>query len=217
MALELSEHQGITLLSHSDDFRSHWVRFMLTEKEIKYQLILTDYEDEDLASLNPYNTLPVLLDQGIKLFNATVISEYIDDRYRQNKLFTDSPLERAQQRQYIWRFEKDWFALADQILLHPDTLNAIDKKNAQAKLKDTLMSLTPLFQHFPYFMSDHFSILDCMIAPMLLRLHDMGIQLPQPQCKAILLYQQRIFNRTGFVKAMTLQEKNRYSKLIAKQ
>ena len=46
--------QGITLYSHADDFRSHWIRFLLAEKQIKYHLILTDHEDEDLADLNPY-------------------------------------------------------------------------------------------------------------------------------------------------------------------
>jgi len=110
MALET---QGLTLFSHADDFRSHWVRFVLAEKEIKHQLILVDYDDEDLASLNPYNNLPMLLDQGSKLFNTAIITEYLDDRYRQTKLYADAPVERAEQRQYIWRFEQDWFRLAD--------------------------------------------------------------------------------------------------------
>ncbi|SDC27475.1 glutathione S-transferase N-terminal domain-containing protein [Acinetobacter boissieri] len=217
MTLDISDNQSMTLLSHSDDFRSHWVRFMLAEKEIKHQLILTDYDDEDLISLSPYQNLPVLLDQGVKLFNTAIIAEYLDDRYRQNKLFTDNPIQRAEQRQYIWRFEKDWFQLADHMLRHADSLDPQKKQLAQKKLRDTLISLTPLFQHFPFFMSDHFSVLDCMIAPMLLRLEDMGVHLPPTQCRAIFLYQQKLFNRTGFVKAMTTQEKNRYSKHIVKR
>lgn len=213
MALET---QGLTLFSHADDFRSHWVRFVLAEKEIKHELILVDYDDEDLASLNPYNNLPMLLDQGSKLFNTAIITEYLDDRYRQTKLYADAPVERAEQRQYIWRFEQDWFRLADIMLKHADTLDEKQKQLAQKKLQDTLVSLTPLFQHFPFFMSEQFSILDCMLAPMLLRLESMGVNLPQAQCRAIYLYMQRVFNRTGFVKAMTLQEKNRYSKFIGK-
>ena len=213
MALET---QGLTLFSHADDFRSHWVRFVLAEKEIKYKLILVDYDDEDLASLNPYNNLPMLLDQGSKLFNTAIITEYLDDRYRQTKLYADAPAERAEQRQYLWRFEQDWFKLADIMLRHPDTLDQQQKNLAQKKLQNTLISLTPLFQHFPFFMSEQFSILDCMIAPMLLRLDNMGVHLPQVECRAIYLYMKRVFNRTGFVKAMTLQEKNRYSKFIVK-
>ena len=143
MSVENAPLQGITLYSHADDFRSHWIRYVLAEKQIKYQLILVDYEDEDLTSLNPYNQLPMLLENDLKLFNTAIISEYLDDRYRQNKLYADAPMPRAEQRQYIWRFEQDWFKLADQMLRHPDSLDLTAQRAAQKKLRDTLISLTP--------------------------------------------------------------------------
>lgn len=215
MSLENAPPQGITLYSHADDFRSHWIRYVLAEKQIKYNLVLTDEDDEDLANLNPYNQLPMLVENELKLFKASIISEYIDDRYRQNKLYADAPAPRAEQRQYIWRFEQDWLNLADIMLRHADSLDINAQKKAQSKLRDTLVSLTPLFQHFPFFMSEHFSILDCMLAPIFLRLKTMGIILPQQHCRPIHLYCQRIFNRPAFVKSMTLQEKNRYSELLS--
>jgi stringent starvation protein A len=210
MSVETAPQQGITLYSHSDDFRSHWIRYVLAEKQIKHHLILVDEEDEDLASLNPYNQLPMMIENELKLFNTSIIAEYIDDRYRQNKLYADAPMPRAEQRQYVWRFENDWLKLADIMLRHPDTLDAKAKAKAQKQLRDTLISLTPLFQHYPYFMSEQFSILDCMLAPIFLRLKSMGIELPAQQCRPILLYIQRIFSRPAFVKSLTLQEKNRY-------
>lgn len=215
MSVEPAPPQGITLYSHADDFRSHWIRYVLAEKQIKYTLILTDEDDEDLASLNPYNQLPMLVENDLKLFKTSIISEYVDDRYRQNKLYADAPAPRAEQRQYIWRFEQDWLELADIMLRDSDTLNKAAQKKAQIKLRDTLVSLTPLFQHFPFFMSEHFSILDCMLAPVFLRLPSMGIHLPPQHCRPIHLYCQRIFNRPAFVKSMTLQEKNRYSALLS--
>ncbi|ELW82097.1 MULTISPECIES: glutathione S-transferase N-terminal domain-containing protein [Acinetobacter] len=216
MSVENAPQQGITLYSHEDDFRSHWIRFLLAEKQIKHTLIIVEEDDEDLASLNPYNQLPMLIENDLKLFKTHIISEYLDDRYRQNKLYADAPAPRAEQRQYIWRFEQDWFKLADTMLRHPDTLNAAEKKKAQQQLKDTLISLTPLFQHYPYFMSDNFTILDCMLAPIFVRLKHMGIELPKQQCRPILLYCQRIFSRPAFLKSMTFQEKSRYSELLAK-
>lgn len=216
MSVENTPQQGITLYSHEDDFRSHWIRFLLAEKQIKHTLIIVEEDDEDLASLNPYNQLPMLIENDLKLFKTHIISEYLDDRYRQNKLYADAPAPRAEQRQYIWRFEQDWFKLADTMLRHPDTLNAAEKKKAQQQLKDTLVSLTPLFQHYPYFMSDNFTILDCMLAPIFVRLKHMGIELPKQQCRPILLYCQRIFSRPAFLKSMTFQEKSRYSELLAK-
>lgn len=216
MIVENAPLQGITLYSHADDFRSHWIRLILAEKQIKHNLIISEDEDEDVASLNPYNRLPMLIENDLKLFNTTIIAEYVDDRYRQNKLYADAPAPRAEQRQYIWRFEQDWFRLADIMLCHPDTLNADAKKKAQKQLRDTLISLTPLFQHFPYFMSENFTILDCMLAPIFIRLKQMGIELPAQQCRPILLYCQRIFSRPAFQKSMTFQEKNRYGALLPK-
>ncbi|MBK0064413.1 MULTISPECIES: glutathione S-transferase N-terminal domain-containing protein [unclassified Acinetobacter] len=214
MSVENASLQGITLYSHADDFRSHWIRFLLAEKQIKYHLILVDHEDEDLASLNPYNQLPMLLENDLKLFSTAIISEYIDDRYRQNKLYADAPSTRAEQRQYIWRFEQDWFKQADIMLKHADTLNVEQKIRTQKQFRDTLISLTPLFQHFPYFMAENFGILDCMIAPMFLRLQTMGIELSTQQSRPLLLYCNRVFSRPAFVKSMTQQEKTRYSTLV---
>ena len=214
MSVESAPLQGLTLYSHADDFRSHWIRYVLAEKQIKYNLILVDSDDEDLASLNPYNQLPMLIENDLKLFNTSIISEYIDDRYRQNKLYADAPMPRAEQRQYIWRFENDWLKLADIMLCHPDTLDAAAKVKAQKQLHDILISLTPLFQHFPYFMSEHFSILDCMLAPIFIRLKSMGVELPKQQCRPFYLYCQRVFSRPAFAKSMTLQEKNRYQEQI---
>lgn len=214
MPVENPSVQGITLYSHADDFRSHWIRFLLAEKQIKYHPVFVDYEDEDLASLNPYNQLPMLLENNLKLFSASIIAEYIDDRYRQNKLYADSPAARAEQRQYIWRFENDWFKLADIMLRHTDTLQPEQQQKAQKELRNTLLSLVPLFQHFPYFMSETFSILDCMLAPMFIRLSLMGVELPKISSRPITLYCNRVFSRPAFVKSMTAQEKSRYSNLI---
>lgn len=216
MSIETAPLQGITLYSHADDFRSHWIRYVLAEKQIKYNLILVDEDDEDLASLNPYNQLPMMIENELKLFSSNIISEYLDDRYRQNRLYADAPMPRAEQRQYIWRFEQDWLKLADIMLCHPDTLNEKEKEKAQKQLRDTLISLTPLFQHFPFFMSESFTILDCMLAPIFIRLKAMGIELPKQHCRPILLYCQRIFSRPAFAKSLTMQEKNRYSEFLAK-
>ena len=105
MSVETAPLQGITLYSHADDFRSHWIRFLLAEKQIKHHLMIVDHENEDLASLNPYNQLPMLIENELKLFNTAIISEYLDDRYRQNKLYADAPAPRAEQRQYILYYD----------------------------------------------------------------------------------------------------------------
>ncbi len=95
-------------------------------------------------------------------------------------------MARAEQRQYIWRLENDWFKLADHMLRHADTLNVEQKTKKQKELRDTLISLTPLFQHFLIFMSENFQF-DCMLASIFVRLNSMGIDLPKQQCRPIFL------------------------------
>ena len=213
--LDLSTFHGITLYSHPDDHYNHSVRFALAEKKINYRLILVDEQQrEDLAQINPYATLPTLVDPQIKLFKASIIHEYLDDRYRQSRLYAESPSEKAQQQQLLWRIEKDWFSLADTLLCHPDTLNLQQAKQAKQELQDMLITLDPVFQHYTYFMSEHFSIVDCVLAPLLLRLYSIGLTPPKHTSKGLSAYCKRLFKRESFIQSMTLIEKNKYSDLL---
>ncbi len=213
--IDTSPYHGITLYSHPDDYYSHSVRFVCAEKNIQHRLIfIEEHDEEDLTQLNPYGTLPTLVDPQIKLFKASVINEYLDERYRQNRLYADAPAQRAEQRQFLWRIEQDWFKLADTLLRHPDSLNPQQQQIAQQELGDILTSLNPLFQHYPYFMSEQFSIIDCTLAPMLLRLSHMKIQFSSKHSKGLLSYCKRVFNRDSFKKSLTSIEQTRYRETL---
>jgi RNA polymerase-associated protein len=71
---------------------------------------------------------------------------------------------RAEQRQYIWRFEQDWFKLADIMLKHADTL-ILHKKPKHKKNLKILYFTYSIISTFSLFMSENFRILDCMLAP----------------------------------------------------
>ncbi len=210
-AANLPLQNGLFLYAHPDAHHSHRVRLALAEKEIEYTLILVDPDDrpEDLAALNPYNTLPTLVERELRLFESRIILEYLDDRYRQTRLHPDAPAARALVKQYAWRIERDWLAAADILLTDPTTLDI--KKAAQARkaLTDSLISLSPLFGHQPYFLSDSFGLCDCLLAPVLWRLPQMDIHLPSNLAKPLLTYCQRLFERPAFIKSLTAQERAR--------
>lgn len=209
--LDLSTFHGITLYSHPDDHYCHSVRFVLAEKNIKYRLILVDDDQkEDLAQINPYATLPTLVDPQTKLYKASIINEYLDDRYRQARLYADSPAEKAQHQQLLWRIEQDWFKLADILFRHADTLDVNQQEKAAKELKDTLISLDPLFQNYPYFMSEHLTIIDCVLAPLLLRVIHLKLEISPKSSKGLLLYCKRLFSRESFHQSMTLIEASKY-------
>ena len=192
------------LILYADDgYDSHVVRLLLEEKKLAYYLSrLHSERPEDLTELNPYHTLPVLQQREIALYEINVIFEYLEERYHANKLLPDTPQERAQFRQLAWRIQHDWLLLGKRLLMHPDSFNKAQAALAKKQLSDSLITLSPLFAHKPYFMADEFGWCDVLLAPLLWRLEEMGIELPRAISRPLFDYQKRIFERDSFQKSV---------------
>lgn len=192
------------LILYADDgYDSHVVRLLLEEKKLAYYLSrLHSERPEDLTELNPYHTLPVLQQREIALYEINVIFEYLEERYHANKLLPDTPQERAQFRQLAWRIQHDWLVLGKRLLMHPDSFNKAQAALAKKKLSDSLITLSPLFAHKPYFMADEFGWCDVLLAPLLWRLEEMGIELPRAISRPLFNYQTRVFERKSFQKSV---------------
>lgn len=192
------------LILYADDgYNSHVVRLLLEEKKLAYYLSrLHSERPEDLTELNPYHTLPVLQQREIALYEINVIFEYLEERYHANKLLPDTPQERAQFRQLAWRIQHDWLVLGKRLLMHPDSFNKAQAALAKKQLSDSLITLSPLFSHKPYFMADEFGWCDVLLAPLLWRLEEMGIELPRAISRPLFDYQKRVFERDSFQKSV---------------
>ncbi|MGE6359831.1 glutathione S-transferase N-terminal domain-containing protein [Psychrobacter glacincola] len=192
------------LILYADDgYDSHVVRLLLEEKKLAYYLSrLHSERPEDLTELNPYHTLPVLQQREIALYEINVIFEYLEERYHTNKLLPDTPQERAQFRQLAWRIQHDWLVLGKRLLMHPNSFNKAQAAIAKKQLSDSLITLSPLFAHKPYFMADDFGWCDVLLSPLLWRLEEMGIELPRAISRPLFDYQQRVFERTSFQKSV---------------
>lgn len=192
------------LILYADDgYNSHVVRLLLEEKKLAYYLSrLHSERPEDLTELNPYHTLPVLQQREIALYEINVIFEYLEERYHANKLLPDTPQERAQFRQLAWRIQHDWLVLGKRLLMHPDSFNKAQAALAKKQLSDSLITLSPLFAHKPYFMADEFGWCDVLLAPLLWRLEEMGIELPRTISRPLFDYQKQVFERDSFQKSI---------------
>ncbi len=192
------------LILYADDgYNSHVVRLLLEEKKLAYYLSrLHSERPEDLTELNPYHTLPVLQQREIALYEINVIFEYLEERYHTNKLLPDTPQERAQFRQLAWRIQHDWLVLGKRLLMHPDSFNKAQAIIAKKQLSDSLITLSPLFAHKPYFMADEFGWCDVLLAPLLWRLEEMKIELPRAISRPLFEYQKRVFERDSFQKSV---------------
>ena len=74
----------MTLYSGTTDPFSQRCRIVLYEKGMEdFQVIDVDIynKPEDLAAINPYNMVPVLVERDLVLSESNIINEYIDERF----------------------------------------------------------------------------------------------------------------------------------------
>jgi len=177
---------------------------VLAEKGISIDIVSVEAGrfPEDLLDLNPYHSVPTLVDRDLVLYDSRVIIEYLDERFPHPPLMPVDPLTRAQFRLALYRIERDWYSVAKQIDAEPDKKQALKLKKI---LRDTILQSTELFKIKPYFLSDEFSLVDATIAPVLWRLPFYEIDLP-PQAQPIEKYMQLVFARPAFREALTDKE-----------
>ncbi len=182
----------------------HLARIVLAEKDITYEAIDVDIHapPEDLSELNPYNTVPTLIDRDLVLYDSRVIVEYLDERFPHPPLMPVDPVSRAKTRLALHRVEKDWYPLMHDILTKGEKTAA----KARKMLRESIVSANELFKVMPYFLSEEFSLVDATIAPILWRLPALGIELPK-EAKAVATYADRIFSRESFQQSLTESER----------
>ncbi len=203
MAVVTNRKSVMTMYSDARSPYSHRVRLVLAEKNITVDIVDTDPVNisDDIMDLNPYGTLPTLVDRDLTLFESRIIMEYLDERFPHPPLLPVDPVSRASSRLFMYRVDRDWYRLLDQI-----QAGGKPATKARKELRESLTVTAPIFGAKPFFMSDDFTLVDCSIAPLLWRLSVLGIELPT-QTKAVEDYAQRIFSRDSFQQSLTEMER----------
>ena len=182
----------------------HRTRIVLAEKGITFDTIDVDTDKlpEDLSELNPYNSVPTLVDRDLVLYDSRIIVEYLDERFPHPPLMPVDPVSRAKTRLALHRVETDWYPL-----MH-DIIHRGEKTAAKARkiLREELTASAEVFKAMPYFLSNDFSLVDATLAPLLWRLPRLGIELPK-EAKAVLDYSQQVFDRETFQESLTESER----------
>ena len=193
----------MTLFSDPSSQYSHRVRIVLAEKGVTVDIedIDSDNVTQEILEANPYGTLPTLVDRDLALYESKVVMEYLDERFPHPPLLPVYPVARAQSRLWIHRVERDWCNLVDSIVANPEST---DSAAARKELQESLVSISDIFTEMPFFMSEEFTLVDCCLAPMLWRLPQMGIEIPNTrQTKPLLAYINRLFDRPSFQESLT--------------
>ncbi|WP_018152298.1 glutathione S-transferase N-terminal domain-containing protein [Leeia oryzae] len=193
----------MTLYSGTTCPFSHRCRIVLFEKGMDFQIVDVDIHNkpEDLAVMNPYNQVPVLVERDLILHESNIINEYIDERFPHPQLMPADPIMRARARLFLYRFEKELF-------VHVESLEKEDKNldKARAAIRDGLSQLAPIFTKQKFILGEEFSMLDVAVAPLLWRLEHYGIELPKTAAP-VLKYAERLFSRQAFIDSLTASEK----------
>ncbi|ARB04072.1 TPA: glutathione S-transferase N-terminal domain-containing protein [Neisseria meningitidis] len=185
---------------------SHRCRFVLYEKGMDFEIKDVDIynKPEDLAVMNPYNQVPVLVERDLVLHESNIINEYIDERFPHPQLMPGDPVMRGRGRLVLYRMEKELFNHV-QVLENPAATNK-EQAKAREAIGNGLTMLAPSFSKSKYILGEDFSMIDVALAPLLWRLDHYDVKLGK-SAAPLLKYAERIFQREAFIDALTPAEK----------
>ena len=180
-------------------------RIVLYEKGMDFEIIDVDIHNkpEDLAVMNPYNEVPVLVERDLILHESNIINEYIDERFPHPQLMPADPVMRARARLFLHRFENELFC---NVKVLEAGATGKEATKAREAIRDGLTTIAPVFAKQKFMLGEDFSMIDVAIAPLMWRLEHYNIDLGK-HAAPILKYAERIFQRQSFIDSLTPSEK----------
>ncbi len=190
------------LYSSPTNLHSHRVRIVVAEKDIGVRIVQVRGGGlpPDIQLLNPYNSLPTLVDRELAVYNSRIIINYLDERFPQPPLMPLDPKRRAQFRLALHRIEHDLYELAAK-------LESSGGEAEKRQLRETVIEISEAVESTPFFLGEEFSLVDCSLAPLLWRLRSYGID-PGPRADALYAYMRRIFSRPAFTEGLSELERD---------
>ena len=206
--VSLNKRTSMALFSDPTDHYCQRVRIVLEEKGISSEVIDTDKNNinADILEVSPYSTLPVLVDRDVCLYDSVTLMEYLDERFPHPPLLPVYPVARANIRLYIKRIANDWCSIFDRLV--DEKLKEAEEKKLKKQLRALIIAANPIFKEKPFFMNEEFSLVDCCIAPILWRLPQVGIEIPNDaKNKPVNEYMKKVFTRDAFIRSLTELER----------
>ena len=207
MTSSLSKRNTMVLYSTENDILSHRVRIVLAEKVVSYDNVIVKPSSPpaDLIEINPSLALPTLVDRELVLYGSEIIMEYLDERYPHPSMMPVYPVAKARCRMMIHRINTDWYSLVPAL--------EAGQAHARKELLDSLVSISSMLDEPPYFMTDEFTLVDCCVIPLFLRLKHWGCQVP-PHATGLWGYIKKVMKKESVVQSLTACEKVWLSQLF---
>ena len=194
----------MTLFSDNSSHYSHRVRLVLAEKGVTVELVESESGavPAELGDLNPYNTMPTLVDRELVLYESKVMMEYLDERFPHPPLMPSDPTTRAKARVMMSRLRRDWLDDVQNCMSSGAKL----EKSLNRSLSDGLVAMSNHFTENKYVLGEEFSLVDAYLAVLLWRLPRLQVNLPR-QGGRILDYGKRMFAKQEFQESLSAAER----------
>ncbi len=181
-------------------------RVALAEKGLEYERIIIDLrkkeqKKEEFLKLNPYGKVPVLVDNGVVIYESSVINEYLDEKYPEPPLMPSEPPERARVRILAdfceSRFHTPWFNIYLQVTFKTEDQRDKDLINAsKQELSEHLSRINEVLQGQEY-LAGEYSLADIALTPRVALFDSLNIQIP-PEFKNVMKWIERIKSRPSY-------------------
>jgi glutathione S-transferase len=132
---------------------SRKIRVLLREVKAEYTLHEVKFwtDDEELLSLNPAGSVPVLIDDGGNvLYGNSCLNEYFMESYELFGLQSKTIYEKALYRRSIDWFENLFFAEVTKPIFEEKILNFLNRSSAAPDSKKIRQANTSLVKHIAY-------------------------------------------------------------------
>ena len=147
----------ITLYSGPLSLFARKVEIALREKGLAFERIMVPFDQTsgydpkhpEVLALNPKGQVPVLNDDGLVLYDSTVIIEYLDEAYPQPPLYPETPAKRARCR-LDELFADEILLQALKPLMHRTGPRTVDPQRRAAQDADALIAEEVLASHLTH-------------------------------------------------------------------
>ena len=188
------------------------VRIVLAEKELSYEFANVDLRKgeqrrPEFLRLNPFGKVPVLEDEGVVIYDSTVINEYLEDEYPHPSLLPGESGLRARVRS-LEDLADLRFILPVGVLMaevrKPEGERDNEKiRRSREEVEWTLAFLNSQIGEQAY-LAGEFSLADAAFAPRLMVLAAVGVEV-KPQWEPLRRWIERLAARPSLQKLEGLE------------
>src|SRR5690606_37786935 len=139
-------------------------RFVLFEKGVDFETRDVDLynKPEDIAVMNPYGQVPILVERDVILYESKIINEYIDERFPHPQHMPADPVMSARTRLFRYNFEKELFVHVS-VLENRNNPDPQAQEVARQNIRYRLAQLAPVLVKNKFMLGEEFSMLDVAI------------------------------------------------------